>query len=255
MSARRMKLDRSPHYEVKPSNYDRQLLFKGVETVFICSNCLTEVAMGVDQIGTPCPRCGKPMTVSRDAAPERAAVAELAAEYKRLTLVNSWADAFLGKRVRHEPPAFAEVLLSLVTKKELREAVLGDCGERAARNAAKFGRKRAIRLYWAEVIRSVAPLAWAAIKRLGIATLLVDAIRRFLGERPERPPPVKELSETNDRHQRSGTDECGDRKPHEHVREEAHERHPVEDGAPRTTLAFVLKRAPSSQVIVYDRRR
>ena len=53
--------------------------------------------------------------------------------------------------------------------------------ERFTANVERFGRKRAVRLYWAEVIRSTGPLLWSAVKRFGIATLLVDAIQRFLG--------------------------------------------------------------------------
>jgi hypothetical protein len=71
--------------------------------------------------------------------------------------------------------------LALAARREQREAIVGDADERFAANVKRFGRKRAVRLYWAEVIRSALPLLWAAIKRLGIATLLVDAIRRFLG--------------------------------------------------------------------------
>ena len=79
------------------------------------------------------------------------------------------------------PPAIAEIVLALAVRGRQREAIVGDMDERFGASAKKLGRKRAARLYWAEVIRSVAPLLWAAIKRLGIAAALVDAVKQFFG--------------------------------------------------------------------------
>jgi hypothetical protein len=74
-----------------------------------------------------------------------------------------------------EPPPLAEFLLRFCARTKYQQTMLGDLNETFTRDCAEFGRKRAIRRYWAEALRSLLPLAgrmigrfvkWAAIVHL-----------------------------------------------------------------------------------------
>lgn len=78
------------------------------------------------------------------------------------------------------PPASAEWLLTLLLKRHRVDALLGDLEELFHRDCGARGDRRARWLYWARVLRSVAPLLWSAIKKAGIFAAVADVARRYL---------------------------------------------------------------------------
>jgi hypothetical protein len=62
-----------------------------------------------------------------------------------------------------DPPMLAEFLLTAVATSSRAEAAVGDLNERFADECQKFGRRRAVRLYWARTLRSLWPLLVRAI--------------------------------------------------------------------------------------------
>lgn len=80
-----------------------------------------------------------------------------------------------------EPPAIAESLVGLCTKKRYREALLDDLDEvfqRDISSGVAVGRAR--RRYWAAALNSIAPQLWSAAKRVGFLGILADYARRLL---------------------------------------------------------------------------
>jgi hypothetical protein len=82
---------------------------------------------------------------------------------------------------RSSPPASAALLLAFIAPKHSAQALLGDLEEMFQKNADRFGEDRARRLYWFEVARSIGPLVWQWVKRMGFITLLVDYFRSKFG--------------------------------------------------------------------------
>lgn len=79
---------------------------------------------------------------------------------------------------RTSPPASAALLLAFIAPKNSAQALLGDLEEMFQKNADKFGEDRARRMYWLEAARSVGPIVWQWVKRMGFITLLVEYVRR-----------------------------------------------------------------------------
>ena len=79
------------------------------------------------------------------------------------------------------PPKLAEMFLMLVTRKKSREAIIGDLEQKYARNCADFGVGRARRLYWVETIWTVGPLLLQSAKRLGLYTLALAGLKKWIG--------------------------------------------------------------------------
>jgi len=80
------------------------------------------------------------------------------------------------------PPAFGEWIITLLVRRKGRaEAILGDLEERLAHDLLKRGERRAHWLYYARVLKSIVPLLWSAIKKLGIFAAVADVARRYLG--------------------------------------------------------------------------
>jgi hypothetical protein len=79
------------------------------------------------------------------------------------------------------PPPLAEFALHLLIGAKAREGLVGDLAERFSHNVTLLGARRAKRLYWAESIRSLAPLIWRLMKRAGVWALLYAALRRLTG--------------------------------------------------------------------------
>jgi hypothetical protein len=81
-----------------------------------------------------------------------------------------------------KPPPLAEFLLGVCIPSKRSAYVLGCMNERFDRDCERYGIRRAKRLYWSQVLRSVGPLA---IRTLGHALkwgALAEAFRRkFLG--------------------------------------------------------------------------
>jgi hypothetical protein len=96
------------------------------------------------------------------------------AENRRLLLILS---SLEGERTP-QPPALAEWLLTLLSNAEQREAILGDFEERFHDDLAKGrGLNRARWLYRARAFHSMLPMMWQAIKRVGLVSLMVNALR------------------------------------------------------------------------------
>ena len=79
--------------------------------------------------------------------------------------------------VQTKPPAIAEWLVTLFVSKRT-EALLGDLEERFHRHVGTRGLRRARALYWAEVLRSIAPMLIVKAKKLGVVALLAELWRR-----------------------------------------------------------------------------
>lgn len=85
-----------------------------------------------------------------------------------------------AKRLNHAgraAPINAEFLFYLFLDAQNCDAIVGDLEERYRIIGRKFGKRRADFWYWTQAIRSVGPIAWAALQRLvkgvsGIAALL-----------------------------------------------------------------------------------
>ncbi len=55
-----------------------------------------------------------------------------------------------------------------------------DLNERFADEYQKFGRDRAVRIYWARTLRSLLPLAWRALGKVVKWGALIATLRRLL---------------------------------------------------------------------------
>jgi hypothetical protein len=74
-----------------------------------------------------------------------------------------------------KPLPVAEFLLGIFVPAKRVEHVAGDMNERFDRDCERYGARRAKRMYWAQVLRSVGPLVVRAIGRV-----VVEAIKRQL---------------------------------------------------------------------------
>lgn len=79
-----------------------------------------------------------------------------------------------------EPPALAEFFITLFASIKQKDALLGDLQEKfsAAINGG-WSNARAQRMYWAETLRSIGPLAIATLKRIGVFALLIGAAKKL----------------------------------------------------------------------------
>jgi hypothetical protein len=78
-----------------------------------------------------------------------------------------------------EPPKIAEFLLTALAANRQAEAMTGDLNERFADECEKFGRQRAVRLYWARTLRSLWPLLKRAIGKALKWGAVIAAVRRL----------------------------------------------------------------------------
>ena len=91
------------------------------------------------------------------------------------TFVNSINVERKSAKERDYPPPFAEFLCAMLIVKKNKDAFLGDLSDEYKKNHDRYGRARADRLYWAEVLRSLGPLfvRWAKrVSTLGVAGLI-----------------------------------------------------------------------------------
>ena len=79
------------------------------------------------------------------------------------------------------PPPLAEFTLHLLLPGAAGDALIGDLSERFAQRVKATGPRRAKMLYWAEAIRSLAPLALRLMTRAGVWTMLYTLLRKFTG--------------------------------------------------------------------------
>ena len=67
----------------------------------------------------------------------------------------------------------AEFFLSVTAGgSEQREALVGDAAERFGCDCQRFGRRRAVLLYWSDIVRSLLPLLWRRIRQLTVLSLI-----------------------------------------------------------------------------------
>lgn len=81
-----------------------------------------------------------------------------------------------------EPPRLAEFIAGLFAKecyKDYLSQCLEECFERDVKSG--MSERRARLRYWAAALRSVVPMAVAALKRIGVLGLIIDAARRMIG--------------------------------------------------------------------------
>lgn len=86
-----------------------------------------------------------------------------------------------AKLAQKNPPAVAELLLSLLLPRKRCAALLGDLQEQFAENLRTRGAGRATTLYWAETIRSLGPLLLQALKKIGFFGIVAAALRKVVG--------------------------------------------------------------------------
>src|SRR5262249_10907529 len=79
----------------------------------------------------------------------------------------------------NSPPSIAEFLLTALATTRTAEAMIGDLNERFRDERKKFGRSRAIRLYWARALRSLWPLLWRAIGKAVKWGVVIAAMKRL----------------------------------------------------------------------------
>jgi hypothetical protein len=88
----------------------------------------------------------------------------------------------LDKKIASKsPPAVAETLFELLAPETTVESQLGDMQELFESHAERYGRARAQRFYWVQVLRAIAPSAWRALTKWGFIGALVEFGRRKLG--------------------------------------------------------------------------
>jgi predicted DNA-binding protein (UPF0251 family) len=79
-----------------------------------------------------------------------------------------------------EPPALAEFLVAMFVSAEHRDALLGDMEEKFNAELARgWSQPRARRVYWAEALRTIGPLAWRKVRGLGWIALLFGAMKKY----------------------------------------------------------------------------
>lgn len=99
------------------------------------------------------------------------------------SLMQASLKTYSSRNVRLRPPVNAEFLFYLFYDARNCDALVGDLEERYKLINRKFGAHRANFWYWTQVLRSLAPLGWAATKRFlkaasGVAAL-VEMWRRI----------------------------------------------------------------------------
>jgi hypothetical protein len=80
---------------------------------------------------------------------------------------------------KRDPPKMAEFLLTALATTRRAEAMIGDLNERFTDECKKFGRDRAVRLYWARTLRSLGPLLRRAIGKALKWGAVIAAVRRL----------------------------------------------------------------------------
>lgn len=80
------------------------------------------------------------------------------------------------------PPRFAEALLQLLAPRQYRREIAGDL-EEAYRTEIlpRHGLAFAQWWYWWQVLRTVLPAPWRALRRLGLVAAGIDYVRRLIG--------------------------------------------------------------------------
>lgn len=86
-----------------------------------------------------------------------------------------------ARKEQATPPVLAELFISFLAPKYSAQALLGDLQEVFEKNAERHGAKQARRKYWIEVARSLGPLIWQWLKRVGFFTVLIDYFRSKFG--------------------------------------------------------------------------
>ena len=79
------------------------------------------------------------------------------------------------------PPAAAEILVTLFSRRVDREILLGDLEQDFLRHQKNLGAKRARRIYWIDTVHILGGLLWPAAKRWGIAALAVAGLKKWIG--------------------------------------------------------------------------
>jgi hypothetical protein len=107
---------------------------------------------------------------------------ERAKSLRKISKLEWW---WLGVKFRREnrksPPALAELLFSWLAPKKTLHEQLGDLQEIFETNCERFGKRRARRLYWTQVLRAVGPGIWRKVKNLGFIGILIDYSRSKIG--------------------------------------------------------------------------
>ena len=84
------------------------------------------------------------------------------------------------KKLSSEPPALAEFLIALLASPKQKDALLGDLQESFSTAIDEgWSSGRAQRMYWAETLRSIGPLTFATLKRIGVLALLISAAKKL----------------------------------------------------------------------------
>jgi hypothetical protein len=81
-----------------------------------------------------------------------------------------------------DPPPIAEFLIALFARGKDRGALLGDLQEKFMLAIKRgWSKPRAQRMYWAETLRAIGPLAVLKLKQLGVIALVLSAAKKFFG--------------------------------------------------------------------------
>jgi hypothetical protein len=83
-----------------------------------------------------------------------------------------------GRRPPINPPGIAEWFVALIVLRRSSDGLLGDLEERFHRHVETRGLRRARWLYWAEALRSIAPILWGKAKGLGLIAAVAEIWRR-----------------------------------------------------------------------------
>lgn len=78
-----------------------------------------------------------------------------------------------------EPPKAAEFCLALFLDKTKGDALIGDLSERFDMDCARFGAKRARRLYWGRALKSLWPLMRRLAARAIKLGVVIEYVRRI----------------------------------------------------------------------------
>jgi hypothetical protein len=78
------------------------------------------------------------------------------------------------------PPKTAEFLLAAVCKASHGDGIVGDFDQDFKENYSRYGRHRAVYLYWADVLLAMRPLVARAINRYGLIGFIILFIKKLL---------------------------------------------------------------------------
>ena len=81
---------------------------------------------------------------------------------------------------RQTLPEFGALLLSLVTRPEFREGLLGCLGEQHLRDIERLGDRRAKIVLWCDIVKAIAGQVWLRLAGLLGLFAVADKIRRWL---------------------------------------------------------------------------